>query len=182
MGKAHPVNLPSISFSKKSEAIDFFKKMLSRYKDGDRLNETDSVYLHELLLRHPNPKIGEGVEYFYRERNPEQPTSGFHIKRVDGSWTDFSYLKCIKGEKDSVREYFYRACRFAVSDYLIQEKNELFDEGKGVCSITGEKLTKETSEYRHTIPSFSEILRLFEEKDTDSYNKCNSQVRIKVVE
>jgi hypothetical protein len=158
MGRAKPIELPGISFAKQGDAELFFQKMLHRYADGERINAEDSILLAQLLRRHPDDKIGIGVDYFYRQKNPDQPTSGFHISRADGEWTDFSYLRCIKGEKPTAHNYFYRACRFAVSSYLTLKKNSLFDEGPVFCSATGSSLTKETSEYRHTEPSFKALV------------------------
>ncbi|QYY34914.1 DCL family protein [Ruficoccus sp. ZRK36] len=169
MGKAKPVELPSKTFSTTGEATQFFKDMLGRYsnKHRDRINEKDSVLLYELLLRHPEQeqKIGAGVDYFYKDKNEDYPTRGFHLHRVDGSSTDFSYPTCIKGEKPSVGEYFYRACRGAVSDYLTREKNALLDDGMGICPETGELLTKDNSEYRHTSPTFHELLDSFKNNE-----------------
>jgi hypothetical protein len=161
MGKAIPIELPSITFPKQSDAIEYFKQMLGRYSNGQRINEEDSLLLAQLLLRHPDDKIGVGVEYFYKERNPEQPTSGFHVMRTDGDWTDFSYIRCIKGKRPTVDDYFYRACRFAVSPYLTLKKNRFFEQGRVVYSKTGELVTKETSDYRHTSPSFKSLVEAF---------------------
>lgn len=165
MGRAKSVELPSKTFAKQGDALNFFKEMLNRYSDGERINEEDSKLLGELLRRHPNDKIGVGVDYFYRARNPDQPTSGFHIMRLKGiandDWTDFSYIRCVKGEKPTAYNYYYRACRFAVSFYLTQKKNSLFDAGPVFCSESGEPVLKENSEYRHTSPSFKELIDRF---------------------
>ena len=162
MGRAKPVELPSIRFATQREAEEYFKAMLAKYRDGDRIGDDDEVLLRELLLRHPDDKIRAGVEYFYRAKSTDYPTSCFHVKRVDGGPTDFSYGACIKGTKQSLDEYFYRACRSAVGPYLTEEKNEQFRaEGVVRCCSTGEILSKETSEYRHTTPRFWELVREF---------------------
>lgn len=161
MARAKPVELTSITFAKTGDALDFFKKMLNRYSDGERINDEDSMLLHQLLLRHPDDKIGVGADYFYRAKSPKWPTSGFHVMRTNGEWTDFSYIECVNGEKPSVENYFYKACRFAVSNYLTEKKNNLFERGQVLCSATGEPVTRETSEYRHTSPSFVELVNEF---------------------
>jgi hypothetical protein len=161
MGRAKPIELPSKTFAKREDAILFFRAMLHRYRDGERVSMEDSVLLGELLRRHPDDKIGIGLDYFYRDRNPEQPNSGFHLMRLDGRWTDFSFMKCIDGRKPEPYDYYYRACRFAVSHYLTLKKNDLFASGPVFCEQTGEKVTKESSEYRHTTPSFKELVDRF---------------------
>ena len=161
MSKAKPVELPSMTFAKQGDATEFFKSMLNRYADRQRINQEDSSLLFELIQRHPDEKIGIGIDYFYRDRNPEQPTSCFHIMRIDGQWTDFSYPRCINGTKPTVQGYFYRACRFAVSPYLTDAKNELFAKGDMVFTPAGEVVTKYTSEYRHTEPTFKALVEEF---------------------
>jgi hypothetical protein len=161
MGNAKPVELPSITFAKKGDALDFFKKMLNRNLDGQQINEEDGALLHQLLLRHPDDKIGVGVDYFYRAKSPKWPTSGFHVMRTNGDWTDFSYIDCVNGVKPTAEVYFYKACRFAVSHYLTEKKNSFFEKTQVVYAATGEPVTRATSEYRHTSPSFTELVKEF---------------------
>ena len=166
MGKAQPIELPSINFLTKTKAKDFFKEMLSRYKDGDEVNPEDQVLLHELLLRHPDAsqKIGVGVKRFFRDQSPDHNTSCFHVEREDGTSTDFSYPECVLSVKPTLEQYYYRACRQSVSDILTNKKNSLFDQGTVRCCKTNEIVTKETSEYRHTTPVFSKIVSGFKNK------------------
>lgn len=165
MGKAQPVELPSIHFPTTTKAKEFFKEMLSRYKDGEEVNQDDHVLLHELLLRHPDAsdKIGVGVKRFFRERAlPDHPTSCFHVEREeDGQSTDFSYLECISSVKPTLEQYFYRACRQSVSEILTTKKNNLFNQGPVRCCKTNEVVTKENSEFRHTTPPFGKIVSDF---------------------
>lgn len=161
MGKAIPVELPNLIFQKMSDATRFFKSMLGRYSDGQTISEEDSILLAQLLLRHPDDKIGVGVDYFYRAQSPSHPTSSFHLMRINGEWTDFSYPRCVSGKKPTIEDYFYRACRSAVSPYLTEKKNSLFAHGLVPCSETGIPVTKDTSEYRHTNPSFKRLVDTF---------------------
>lgn len=166
MGKGQPVNLPSISFSTKTKAKEFFCDMLKSYVDGQKINYDDHEILYELLLRHrdANKKIGNGIEQFYRQKSPDHPTSCFHLKRIDGSTTDFSYGDCIKRLEPTTEQYFYRACRQAVSLTLTRQKNEMFAKGTVYCFKTKKLVTKETSELRHTDPIFSQIVKNFKEQ------------------
>lgn len=173
MGKAQPVELPSIHFSKKTKAKEFFKEMLNRYKDGEEVNQDDHVLLHELLLRHPDAsdKIGVGVKRFFRALSPDHPTSCFHVEREDGKSTDFSYPECVSSVKPTLEQYFYRACRQSVSETLTTKKNKIFDQGPVRCCKTNEVVGKENSEFRHTTPPFSKIVNDFKKELNYPINK-----------
>ena len=160
---AKSVILPSKEFKTKAEATKFFKDMLNRYRDGETLNQDDSKFLYELVLRHPEIKIGVGVSRFYRDMTPDYPTSCFHLERPDGSKTDFSYKTCIDGYSTPLEQQFHQACRQSVSEELTRQKNTLFKESGGtmLCSKTGVIITVDTAEYRHTEPKAIEIIRDF---------------------
>ena len=159
------VNLHSISFKSKSEALTYFKKMLNCYHEEEELNSNDDEILFELLQSHPEMKIkiGVGVNRFYRAKSSIHPTSCFHLERIDGSTTDFSYKVCIDGNSPTLVKQFYDACRYSVSDRLIQEKEKLFEESGGtmVCQKTGCQISIHDSEYRHTTPRFRDIVKEF---------------------
>ncbi|NOZ10874.1 MAG: DCL family protein [Gammaproteobacteria bacterium] len=159
----HPIELPSIQFKSKKDATEFFKKMLHSYADGDGINQLDDKYLFEVIQRHPEvkEKIGVGIKRFYREKSNSHPTSCFHLERYDGSTTDFSIPSCISSKEPTVEQGFYSACREAVSDKLISEKEKIFRNGNVKCFKTGEIVSINESEYRHTTPRFRDIVRDF---------------------
>lgn len=160
----HSIKLPHKEFLTKTEATKFFKEMLENYNDGDRVSSIDDDnILFDLVQRHPEveEKVGTGIEYFYKDRSPNHPTSCFHIKRNDGSTTDFSIKTCINNANPTLLQDFYSACRTAISPKLIEEKKQLFSKGEVPCSITGELVTIDNSEYRHTQPSFRDIVNNF---------------------
>lgn len=157
--------LPSKSFRSLKEATNFFSTMLNSYEDGAEINATDSILLHELLTFHPDAeeKIGiSGVKRFYRDKTGIF-TSCFFLERNDGSKTEFAYPKCISGRAPTREQEFYRACRHAVSSYISARKLSLFSDGGGTqwCSITGESISISDAEYRHTSPTFQEIVQEF---------------------
>jgi hypothetical protein len=161
---SHQINLAHKEFSTKKEATEFFKEMLENYNDGDRvLSIDDDNILFDLIQRHPEvaEKVGVGINYFYRNQSPNHPTSCFHIKRKDGSNTDFSIKTCINSTNPTLLQDFYSACRTAVSPKLIEEKKQIFIHGEVPCSITGELVTSDDSEYRHTQPQFRDIVNNF---------------------
>ncbi len=160
---AYKINLPHKEFSTKKEATQFFKEMLENYNDGDTVSSIDDNILFDLIQRHPEvkEKVGVGISYFYRDQSPNHPTSCFHIKRNDESNTDFSIATCINSANPTLLQDFYSACRTAVSSKLIEEKRQLFIHGEVPCSITGELVTSDNAEYRHTQPRFRDIVNNF---------------------
>jgi len=164
MPRSIPVILPSKTFSKKSDAVAFFSKMLNNYEDGQKVKHEDDKILFELLQRHPEDKIREGVEYFYRDKAQDYPTSCFHIKRLTGEPTDFSIKDCVDAKEQTLDQLFYKACRSSILQILTDKKNELFNNGVVHCSLSGEVLSKDQAVYKHTSPRFRDIVERFKKK------------------
>lgn len=99
MGKARSIKIETQHFVKAGEATVFFRKMLNRYRVGDRVNSADASDLHALLDRHDErvDKVGVGIDYFCVGSAPA-PYSGkcFWIVRTDGSKVDISYVHCLE--------------------------------------------------------------------------------------
>lgn len=162
---AKTVQLPSKYFKTQKAATEFFKDMLNRYDYGQRLNNDDTKILYELLQRHHEfeEKAGVGVQFFYRGTSPEYHTPCFIITRIDGTETEFSYGSAITGKAQSPERLFYRACRHAVSDHLIDLKNAEFRRagGRVACGVTGDLITSDEAEFQHVMPEFKDIIRGF---------------------
>lgn len=92
---AKPVNIGSLRFSKKSEADEFFKKMLYKYELADKVSDADAAYLTDLLAMHPeaDEKIGVGIESF-SVRTADFGTRCFWVNRSDGTTEKFSFKSC----------------------------------------------------------------------------------------
>lgn len=95
---AKPLTVGTREFARQSDAIEFFKDMLGRYKKGDVVSDTDETDLRRLLDRHisRDEKIGSGVDYF-RVESDLYGGKCFWIVRTDGSQIDFTYRRCITG-------------------------------------------------------------------------------------
>ena len=159
----HPVELPSKTFATKKDALAFFKEMLSRYKDKDKISPEDDHLLFELLQRHPEAKdkIGVGVRNFFRVKSSSFASSCFHLIRHDGSRTDFSYKSCVTKASPTLEQYFYKACRNTITPRLHSAKEALFELGNVKCFETGESISFGDSVYRHTSPLFRELVNDF---------------------
>lgn len=96
MAKAQPLEIGEYRFKKKSDALDFLRAMLNRYRPGDRVADVDAQFLELALMRHPeaSSKIGSGAKMF-EVRKADYGTQCFWIVRVDGSEERFSYKSCV---------------------------------------------------------------------------------------
>lgn len=156
------------SWRTQSAALEHFKMMLARYRDGDvidNLSDHDDLLAlinrYDMLELSGQSKLGAGVKQFERRQNRGEVyvTSGFWIVRVDGTETDFSYITAVKGQPKSVAQEFYDACRNAVSPALQRKKQEHFDRfadenGQLQCDVTGTLVTFGEAQLRHKKPSF----------------------------
>jgi hypothetical protein len=93
--------------------------ILNSHKRWDRLTDDENAFMSELLAMHPNAveKAGPGVQNIFIGRDA-YGRNCFWIKRVDGTETDFSYLRCIDGD-DSLYSKFSKACRMAIVDQVL---------------------------------------------------------------
>ena len=161
-----PVILPSKQFSSKTEAKSYFREMLNRYEDNKTITGEDERLLYEVLLRHPEleQKSVFNIKRFFKAKAKDYPTKCFHFERMNGETTDFSFPYCIDAKKRTPAQNFYNACRFSVAAKLTEQKAEIFSQGDVYCSKTGELLTIDNCEYRHTQPSFRQIVSDFIEQ------------------
>jgi hypothetical protein len=159
------VNVGPLSFPTKAAATEHFKTILHRQELGTRMTDPDATELLWLLERHPgyDRKVGAGIDYFFVRSNPEWPSQiCFHLARVDGTSTDFSYLKCIDGKNLSHLSQAFRAMRAEVSEDIQDAKRRYFDEngGKVPCTVTGEWLTFDECHADHAPPrTFNTLAR-----------------------
>ncbi|MBD1810957.1 DCL family protein [Microcoleus vaginatus DQ-U2] len=159
-----PIVLKGIEFKFQKDAIEHFKNMLERYRNGQTIAGDDSDMLLALLDRHPQAgeKIGCGVKRLYKDRT-DMPTSCFWIERTDGSRTDFSYRTAISAKGKSLYQEFLEACRDAVQDDLRVTKERFFEDfadrdGRVECDITGDKVAIYESHLDHKKPLTFQVL------------------------
>lgn len=86
-------------------AKEHFQKILSRYKNGERISDAEEhADLVALISSYDansdglrEPKAGVGISYFFRGTDMEHfgINDCFFIKRNDGSEIDFSFHKAV---------------------------------------------------------------------------------------
>jgi hypothetical protein len=142
MGKSRPIVIGKIEFATVGAAKKHVQRLVAQYANGAIANQADTEFLSDLLELHPScaGKVGAGIRAFRFEKNPVYPrTRTIFIDRIDGSPTDFSWVKCLDGETP---ERLKRAAmRNAVVDQIIEFKREVFSHGRVVCPLTGQELS-----------------------------------------
>eukprot|EP00197_Chlamydomonas_leiostraca_P002285 CAMPEP_0202857698 /NCGR_PEP_ID=MMETSP1391-20130828/540_1 /ASSEMBLY_ACC=CAM_ASM_000867 /TAXON_ID=1034604 /ORGANISM="Chlamydomonas leiostraca, Strain SAG 11-49" /LENGTH=171 /DNA_ID=CAMNT_0049536537 /DNA_START=91 /DNA_END=602 /DNA_ORIENTATION=- len=99
-GSSEPVTLGYASFKTIQELAGFCRTILQNSALNVDLNEYEYLTLLALLKHHPDKdrKLGLGVRAFqvrpFRGAGGDGEARAFHALRKDGSWEDFSYLKC----------------------------------------------------------------------------------------
>ncbi len=168
------IEMPSgETFYSKTDAKCFFKAMLARYSNGECLRESDAVNLLALLAYHPkaSAKIGVGISHFDVRQN--MGTRGFWLTRVDGTATDFSYLKCIDGKPPSSKLLVTGALRYAVHRDIAAFRARLFDravDGRVPCAESGELLFMADGHIDHRPPmTFDAIVAAFLAREAKTF-------------
>lgn len=149
-------------FKNKDLARDAARSVMGQYHPGDVV--TDKVhhdFLLNLLALHPDArqKIGCGVKDFYIG-DGMYGTNCFWLMRLDGTMTDWSFLKCLSS-KPSNKQDVLNAMRLAVWPQICEYRDILFAETDDVfCPVTGEKIGKLTCHIDHIVP-FKNLVESF---------------------
>jgi hypothetical protein len=100
MGRSKPLNIGANHFDSQKEAIETVKELLNGQPLKVPIPEPGHTLLSNLLSRHPRAaeKIGPGISHFTVEP-AEHGTRCFYLTRIDGTKTDFSYFKCVRGSE-----------------------------------------------------------------------------------
>lgn len=131
-------------------------------------------FLLALLAKHPHfrQKVGIGISHFYVDTTP-YGNKCFFIHRTDGTFTDFSYIQCIKGAINPLSD-IKTACRHAIKEKVIQAKR-LVRFGVDKCPITGDTLLKDDTHIDHYNLTFAELFNLWiKDKDIDTLYKATN--------
>lgn len=108
-----------------------------------------------LLAAHPNviDKVGAGISHITVIRN--MGSRSFQLHRIDGTFTDFSYRKCLSPvtPKQAVSD----ACRAAIRPAVQTIKMERLW-SSGLCELTGLPITDEDSQVHHAPPMFDQLV------------------------
>jgi hypothetical protein len=120
----------------------------------------DHAFLLDLLSLHQesDQKIGCGVQRFFTAPDGYGGI-GFWLERVDGSKTDWSFLKCLT--PPTHRQEVLAGLRYAVADQVLWFRDQALIRG-AVCVITGVPVTARTVHIDHKPPkTFAALVEQF---------------------
>ncbi|MEY9906097.1 hypothetical protein ABIA35_002314 [Catenulispora sp. MAP12-49] len=153
---AKPVIIGDVYFPRKGDAQQACRDLLYRYPPGSVIDDpSDEAFLHDLLELHQDAagKRGVGIDHFEVRLTEEFHQPGFFIIRVDGTVTDFSFLRCLTPATH--RDRVLTAMRRAVKDQVVAFKQEaLAEDGTAVCAITDAVVTAADIHVDHHDPDF----------------------------
>jgi len=140
------------------------KKMCQSILNNSNINKwlekEDSKFLNELIKCHNNyvQKKGCGIKGFKIQLGRFNQKY-FELHRLDDSYTDFSYLKCLnnRGFESEIKS----ACRYSIEKDILKFKRKTFDKGDVICDVSKEKLFFDNCHVDHHKPSFKEIFNLW---------------------
>lgn len=141
-------------FATKKALAERVRAILKRAPLGIELDPPAHDFLLSLFRRHPDfrTKGGCGIRGFRVCISPYGNRS-FEIVRLDGTWTDFSYLKCITAK--TAWSEFLSSLRHAVEDQVIEFRDRMLrgsEKEKIVCPLSGQTITKRTAHVDHEFP------------------------------
>lgn len=98
MSRSKPLTIGDTSFKAQAAANLFIRELLNGQPLKVAILQPQHLFLLALLSRHPRAaeKIGPGIKHFTVE-HAQHGTRCFYLTDMDGSKTDFSYLKCVRG-------------------------------------------------------------------------------------
>jgi hypothetical protein len=120
------------------------------------LTGNEAAFVADLLALHARAteKIGPGIRGLWVKGNL-YGAAGFFIERVDGTWMDFSYKKCLTPQ--TIRTQALQAMRRAIAEQVHAFKVSAYTEGSVAlrlvrCAISGELLPWEDAHVDHAYP------------------------------
>ncbi|WP_018791465.1 DCL family protein [Salinispora arenicola] len=164
---AKPLTIGARHFKTKKAAEDACRSILYGYPQGGIVTDPDHrQFLDDLLLRHHDPvgKIGCGILRYEVRQNPAYPSqTSFYLVRVDGTETDFSFIRCITPTNQ--RYSALEAMRQAIAPQVIAVVERTFAEQKTVtCALTGVPLiSRQDAHVDHAQPTFLDLATAFAE-------------------
>ena len=156
------MNLAGEQYETKQAAGERIRGILYAAPVGRPIVGRDGEVLRALLERHPRSveKIGPGVLWFEVRMNPEHPSQrSFWLVRVDGTQSDWSYLRCLNLRDQ--RALVLEAMRAAVVEQILAFKNAQFEQGTVTCAITGEPVSRDNCHVDHAPPTFVALAETF---------------------
>ncbi|MEP3143546.1 DUF3223 domain-containing protein [Qipengyuania citrea] len=160
------------SWPSRGAAIDYFRELRDRYPVGATISDpADHSDLMALLERYDMcgldgpSKIGVGVDRFETRLNITNggKNVGFWVIRLDGSETDFSFIRAVNKAPKGALDQLVDACRTAVQAELQSARIAYFAmhadrSGRVVCAISGDRISERDCGLEYAKRGFSELV------------------------
>lgn len=151
-------------FSTQKQLRAYIHDLIARYRNDEPLAASDHQFVLDLLALHQecDVKVGCGISHFVIRTNFNHGgrTQGFWIVRLDGSETDFSWVKCLTPatHAQDVRKAF----RDSIGHQILEFKQKTLEAGVARCPFTGIELSLSNSHADHIFPdTFMSLLNDF---------------------
>lgn len=133
--------------------------ILNSYKLNEVVSVQDAKFLISIFESHDQwiMKKGVGIKSISVVANTFNRC--FQINRIDGTYTDISFLHSITSHKPL--SIVKKACRDAIREHIVKYRNDSVIFGQSVCPITGEILTKENTHIDHYDLTFEDMFTLW---------------------
>lgn len=157
----------------RGDAISYFKDIRDRHPIGapilDRLDHDDLLALlerYDLAIADGLGKIGAGVDHFETRINVTNGgrSVGFWAVRVDGSETDFSFIRAVNEAPKRELEQLADACREAVFREIQSAKSLYFaahgdETGRVACGLTGHVISEDECAIEYVGTRFGQLVK-----------------------
>jgi hypothetical protein len=155
----------------KKEIIKKIQNILNKSITIPRtLSPEEFIFVFSVLKQHPYFKQKEkcGIESIFIKKTVFKK-NGFFVKRIDGTTTDFSYLKCLNG--DNHKQEALAMFRKAIRQQIVDFRNIAFSNNSClICPITNQIITKESCHIDHLNPTFNEMVTTFIKENNININ------------
>lgn len=137
MAKRTKIEISGKTFKSQKDAISFVRDLLLSLESGGFVGEDSEhwYFFSDLLARHPDytDKFGVGISKFLIGRNTKGDIE-LNLRRVDNSFSDVSWIKCVTGRATPVISNLKAAMRVEV-DQQISKYKSLYFRPNMVCEL-----------------------------------------------
>lgn len=140
MAKGKRIEIGMLSFGTQKEAINYVRELLLQLESKKFVDSTSGnwIFFHDLLARHPDykEKCGLGIAKFLIRRNTNDDIE-LNLERVDGTFSDVSWIKCVTGKATSALSNLKAAMRVEIDRQVLDFKVHNFRAGMAceLCSL-----------------------------------------------
>lgn len=169
MGKVKPIEIAGQTFPSTGDFKIYLQKLLNDLPQGVVLGEPHHTFLCHIVRRHPSAadKIGAGIKHFkvLTNANYGGRNQCFYLFRVDGTFTDFSYQKCVR--PPTPWQEYYDALHSTIMDRIMEVREEAFGSNEEIlCPIRKTSMTRSVCHVDHVHPdTFVALVERFNDEE-----------------